>query len=90
MSLPFLANASKLDANQVLKGAFDDNSFTLKTQLISNFTPALYDSVQVTYTSATIETYTFFTGGLAGTLVGTLTLTYTDSTKANLSTAVRT
>lgn len=47
-----------------------------------------WDAVDVQQTSSTVETYLFYTGGLAGTLVATCTVTYTDSTKENLNTVV--
>lgn len=40
--------------------------------------------------NATQDIWTFFTGGLGGTLVATITITYTDATKATISTVVRT
>jgi hypothetical protein len=49
-----------------------------------------YDAVDVQQTSATVETYVFKSGGLAGTTVKTIVITYTDSTKANLDTVVAT
>ena len=49
-----------------------------------------YDSVSVAYPTSTTEVYTFYTGGLAGTLQATITLTYTNASKANLSSAVKT
>ena len=49
-----------------------------------------YDAVSVAYPTSTTETYTFYTGGLAGTLQATITLTYTSASKQELSSAVRT
>lgn len=49
-----------------------------------------YDYVGVAYPLTTQEVYTFKTGGSGGTTVATITLNYTDSTKNNLSSAVRT
>jgi hypothetical protein len=52
-----------------------------------------YDSFTLTLTSATVETYRFFTGGISGpssVLVATVTITYTDSTKNNILNVVRT
>jgi len=48
-----------------------------------------YDSVQLAQTTLT-DVWTFYSGGLAGTLVATVTITYTDSTKATIFTVVRT
>lgn len=80
-----------LDAAQTITRAFNESLYAYQVQSVSgSFVTVQFDSLQVTYTSATIETYQFFTGGLSGTLVATLTVTYTDSTKANLSSVVRT
>lgn len=49
-----------------------------------------FDYLSVNYASGTQEVYTFKTGGSGGTTVGTLTINYTDSTKANLSNATLT
>lgn len=45
-----------------------------------------YDAGSVAYPNNTTEVYSFFTGGLAGTLVATITLTYNASDKAELNT----
>jgi hypothetical protein len=49
-----------------------------------------YDYIGITYPDAVTEVYVFKTGGSSGTTVGTLTLVYTDSTKANLSSVTKT
>ena len=49
-----------------------------------------YDAVDVQQTSATVETYVFKTGGLAGTTVKTIVLTYTSSAKTDLDSVVAT
>lgn len=49
-----------------------------------------YDAVDVQQTSATVETYVFKTGGISGTTVKTIVITYTDGTKANIDTVVAT
>jgi hypothetical protein len=88
--LPFLQNASLLDHQQAIQGAFDGGSYTLKVQHINHFVPPLYDAIAVAYPSSTQEVYSYYVGGLSGALQGTLTLNYTDSTKANLASATRT
>lgn len=49
-----------------------------------------YDYVTVDYPDAVSEIYTFKSGGSGGTTVATITLTYTDSTKAALSIVAKT
>lgn len=48
-----------------------------------------YDYVSITYNS-TANVYQFYLGGSGGTLVGTITLQYSDSTKSQLNTVART
>lgn len=57
--------------------------------VLSGFSIAPYDYV-ANVSASTTDTYTFKTGGAGGTTVATITLTFTDSTKAVLSTAVKT
>lgn len=74
------------------KMKFDDPSS--RTPAVRVFSAGLlnvqYDYVSVAYPNATTETYTFKTGGSSGTTVRVITVTYTDSTKENLSSAART
>lgn len=48
-----------------------------------------YDYVGYTNSGSTVDTYKFYTGGSGGTLVKTLTITYTDSTKTQISSLAR-
>lgn len=50
---------------------------------------ASYDAITLTQASTT-DVYRFYTGGTGGTLVETLTITYTDSGKGTLSSVVKT
>lgn len=52
--------------------------------------PVEYDAVTYTNTSSTVDTYQYYTGGTGGTLVATVTITWTNSTKTVLVSAVRT
>jgi hypothetical protein len=49
-----------------------------------------YDYIAVTYPDDVTEVYETYVGGLGGTLQETVTVTYLDSTKANISSASRT
>ena len=49
----------------------------------------VYDAVSTAYPNDTTEVYSFFQGGLSGTLQATITITYTDNTKNDLNTVVR-
>ena len=50
----------------------------------------VFDSIDTSFPSATVEVYRYYDGGLAGTLTATVTVTYTNSNKKFLSSAVRT
>ena len=49
-----------------------------------------YDSIEASYPNPTTENYQSYTGGLSGTPVQLVVVTYTDSTKNNISSVVRT
>ena len=51
---------------------------------------APFDYVSMVISPATTETYTFKTGGAAGTTTNTVVIVYTDSTRADISTVTRT
>ena len=48
-----------------------------------------YDSISATYPDTTTEVYRYYEGGLAGTLVGTVTVVYNSSTKNEIVSVVR-
>lgn len=58
--------------------------------LENSFKIPSYDYISVTYPSGTQEVYVFKDGGSGGATVATVTLNYTDSTKANLLDAAKT
>jgi hypothetical protein len=49
-----------------------------------------FDAIDVQQTSATVETYVYKSGGISGTTVKTIVVTYTDATKENIDTVVAT
>lgn len=49
----------------------------------------VYDYLTLTQASTT-DTYNFYVGGSGGTLVNTLVITYTDSTKATIANVAKT
>lgn len=49
-----------------------------------------FDAVVASYPNSVTEVFQFKTGGVGGTLAATITVVYTDSTKAFISTAVKT
>lgn len=66
-----------------------DGEVAVRTLSFAGLVDTHYDSFSLAVTTTT-DTYSFFSGGLAGTLVKTVTITYTDDTKATISTAVAT
>ena len=58
-------------------------------QSIAGFNIPANDYIAVGYPDATTETYTYKTGGSGGTTVGVVTVVYTDSTKANISSVTK-
>lgn len=50
----------------------------------------IYDAISVAYPSGTTEVYSYYTGGLVGTLVATVTVIYTNSAKQFISSVERT
>lgn len=48
-----------------------------------------YDSFTLTQTTL-VDTYNFFIGGVSGSIVSTLTITYTDNSKSTVLNAIRT
>lgn len=62
---------------------------TAANQLIG-LVPKVYDALTYTATSATVDTYAYYTGGTGGSLVATLTVTFTAADHATLTSVVRT
>ena len=52
--------------------------------------PKAYDYLAYTSTNTTTDTYVYKSGGTGGTIVATVTIVYTDSTKSVISTVTRT
>ena len=49
-----------------------------------------YDTIEYTNTSTTVDTYVYKTGGTGGTVTATVAITYTNTTKSQVSSVVRT
>ena len=47
-----------------------------------------YDAIDASEPSAAVEVYEYYAGGLSGTLVQTITVTYTDASKETLVSVV--
>lgn len=71
VSVTTVGGKNGLDVNLV------DNSVRVTNALITE----PFDYIAATYPSSTVEVYTYRTGGSGGSLVGVITVTYTDATK---------
>lgn len=81
---------SLLDAPQIIKRTFDNGKDATRTTTVSGtLVTEQFDSVGVDYPSDSVEVYTYYQGGLAGAVVATVTVTYTDNTKTSLDSVVR-
>lgn len=86
---------TQLDQAQVIKTVYDQATDALKVSVVSASSSAIglftlpYDAITVTYPSATQEVYVSHTGGIAGPIVQTVTVNYTDASKVSLLNAAR-
>jgi hypothetical protein len=86
---------TQLDQAQVIKTVYDAATDSLKVNLVSASSSAVglftlpYDAITVTYPSVTQEVYVSRTGGIAGAVVQTVTINYTDATKSFVLNAAR-
>lgn len=74
---------------------FRDTGTTAQTRVAVNLegafqAPNLTDAITVTYPSTTVEVYAFRSGGVSGTILMTLTVTYTNASKSDISSVVKT
>jgi len=49
-----------------------------------------YDTIVPDYSGSTADVYVYKIGGISGTTVGTITISYTDSTKSVMTSIVKT
>lgn len=80
-------NLSRLDGQQVLRRVHDQDENALKIVDLAALIPKQYDHITLTYVASgngagELETATYRTGGQTGTVVGTITLTYDASDRA--------
>ena len=66
---------------QALKDSHDETKSALRVIDVSSLISVTYDAGSVEYPSSTQVVYKFRQGGISGTIVATLTLNYTNSTK---------
>lgn len=85
---PAMGGVNSTALSQVLPLEIDPNTGQLLVAN-GNIVIAGYDYMGVTYPSTTTEVYVYKIGGSSGVVVGTVTIVYTDSTKASVSTITR-
>lgn len=82
---------SGLDAETALRQSFSAPNDALRTTAAGGtLVSEHFDYVAATYPDAITEVYTYKNGGASGTLVATVTIVYTNSSKANIATVTRT
>jgi len=74
---------------EVITSSQAGDKASLDVTTLNSLVLEAYDYIAITYPSTITEVYTFKTGGVGGTTVATVTLTYTDATKNNLSSAAK-
>jgi len=67
----------------------DHTNLAKRVTLINSLVAVAYDYIGVTYPTTSSEVYVFKTGGASGTIVATVTVVYSDSTKNNLTSVTR-
>jgi hypothetical protein len=60
---------------------------SIGTSLLAGFE---FDSIQASYPDSVTEVYTYKVGGLSGNVVATITVIYTNSSKSDILSVVRT
>ena len=86
--LPATLGQKAMSASMAVVIASDQSSVSTKEQNV--LVPFVFDAISANFSGGTSDVYTYKTGGTGGTTVATVTLTYTDSSKAVLSSVVRT
>jgi hypothetical protein len=71
----------------IVQRVFDENTDTLRINILSSLVPKVYDYISLGYTGNNITTVVYKTGGSGGTTVATLTLAYSGN---NITSITRT
>ncbi len=76
---------------QLFHRIFNSSTESIAVNSIGGFAPPKgHDAITVTYPDDTHEVYAYKTGGTGGTTLMTLTVTYVDDTKEQISSVVKT
>lgn len=79
------------ETNNVTATAVSGDKWATDTVILGGLnTPPDADAIVASYPSSTQEVYTYKSGGVSGTTLMTITVTYTTSSKEFISTVVKT
>lgn len=71
-------------------GLLDTSGVTVNTKETTGLVPFAFDYIGANYSGSDYDVYTYKTGGVSGTTVATITVTWTDATKSVLVSVIRT
>ena len=79
------------DAGQILQSVYNNiaTALSLKVSMINALITSPFDYIGAAYPTSSSEVYTYKLGGASGTLVGTITVAYTDATKTVFSSMIK-
>ena len=98
MTEPTSTNTRDNEANKFKDNSLGETSVNTITEVTNNV-PVLggsiiygieFDAIGATFPNATTEIYTYYEGGLAGTIQATVTVIYTNASKDSVQSVVRT
>lgn len=87
--MPQTIQGRKVDGTYRPVAVDDYGQLSLSSQNPSSIYTLPYDYVAATYPNSTTEVYATYVGGSGGSLQQTVTVVYTDSTKANILNVTR-
>lgn len=87
--VPTLLGVSTVDGKTPIPAEINPTTGGLLVQEVGSIVSESYDYLSLSQGSTT-DVWTYKTGGSGGTTVGTVTITYTDSSKAIISSVART
>lgn len=82
-------NGEVIDYGRVLKNSYRSEEAALAVVNVGSLVPDSYDAIQKINVSATVEQFVYKSGGLAGNTIAVLTITYTDASKEDIESVVR-
>lgn len=75
---------NNVDMGGAIKRSFSESDNAVRHVNVGSLIKFDFDYYEVAYPVATQEVYTYKRGGASGTVVGTVTINYTDGTKASI------